>query len=76
MPLLPALQGRQVAAIFERLGWSIARQKGSHIIMTREGAIATLAIPAHREVAQGTLRSLIRAAEITIQEFLDAYARL
>jgi len=32
--------------------------------------MATLAIPAHKEVAKGTLRSLIRAAEITVQEFL------
>ena len=44
--------------------------------MTREGSIATLAVPAHKEVAKGTLRSLIRAAEITVQEFLDTYERL
>ncbi len=70
MPLLPALSGREVVAAFERLGWSVARQQGSHIIMTKEGSIATLAIPAHKEVAKGTLRSLIRAAELTVQEFL------
>lgn len=33
--------------------------------------MATLAIPDHREVAKGTLRSLIRAAEITVQIFID-----
>ena len=76
MPLLPALRGREVAAVFERLGWSVARQQGSHVIMTKEGSIATLAIPAHREVAKGTLRSLIRAAEITVQEFLATCERL
>ena len=75
MPPLPALRGREVAAIFESMGWTIARQQGSHIIMTKEGAIATLAIPAHKEVAKGTLRSLIRAAGITVQEFLDVYER-
>ena len=46
MPLLPALRGREVAAVFESLGWSIARQQGSHIIMTKKGSIATLAIHA------------------------------
>lgn len=76
MPLLPALHGREVAAVFERLGWCIARQQGSYIIMTREGSIATLAVPAHKEVAKGTLRSLIRAAGITVQEFLDTYERV
>jgi len=41
--------------------------------MTRDGSMATLAIPAHKEVAKGTLRNLIRAAEITVQEFLAAH---
>lgn len=75
MPLLPSLRGRELVAVFEQLGWSVARQQGSHIIMTREGSIATLAIPAHKEVAKGTLRSLIRAAEITVQEFLSVYGK-
>jgi predicted RNA binding protein YcfA (HicA-like mRNA interferase family) len=76
MPLLPALRGREVAAVFERLGWIAARQQGSHIVMTREGSIATLSVPDHKEVAKGTLRSLIRAAEITVQQFLDTYEQL
>jgi predicted RNA binding protein YcfA (HicA-like mRNA interferase family) len=74
MPVLPTLRGREVVAVFEGLGWSIARQQqGSHIIMTKEGHIATLSIPAHKEVAKGTLRSLIRSAELTVQEFVSAY---
>jgi len=73
MPPLPSLRGREVVTVFERLGWSVVRQQGSHIIMTQEGSIASLAIPAHKEVAKGTLRSLIRAAQITVQEFLSAY---
>lgn len=75
MPPLPALRGRELVAVFEQLGWSVARQQGSHIVMTREGSMATLAIPDHKEVAKGTLRSLIRAAEMTVQEFLAAYER-
>lgn len=76
MPLLPSLRSRELVAVFEQLGWSVTRQQGSHIIMTREGSVATLAIPAHKEVAKGTLRSLIRAAEITVHEFLAAYERI
>ncbi|HSF47148.1 MAG TPA: type II toxin-antitoxin system HicA family toxin [Burkholderiales bacterium] len=48
-------------------GWRIARQSGSHIIMTKPGEIATLSIPDHKEVAKGTLRSLIHAAGLTIE---------
>jgi hypothetical protein len=37
--------------------------------MVKEGEIATLSIPDHKEVVRGTLRSLIRAAGITVAEF-------
>lgn len=50
----------------------MARQRGSHIILVKEGHIATLSVPDHREVARGTLRSLIARAGLTIEEFLDA----
>jgi predicted RNA binding protein YcfA (HicA-like mRNA interferase family) len=69
-PSLPILKGRDIVHIFESLGWQVARQNGSHIIMVKEGEIVTLSIPDHREVAKGTLRSLIRAAGLTIAEFV------
>ena len=69
MPALPILSGRKAVRAFEKLGWQIARQRGSHIIMVREGENVTLSIPDHKEVAKGTLRSLIRAAGITVDEF-------
>lgn len=69
---LPLLSGREVVKVFGTLGWEIARQKGSHIILTKEGHIATLSVPDHKEVAKGTLRKLITRAGITIEEFLEA----
>jgi predicted RNA binding protein YcfA (HicA-like mRNA interferase family) len=71
MPALPQLSGRETVRAFELLGWKIARQKGSHIILIKDGQIATLSVPDHKEVARGTLRSLIRSAELTVSEFLD-----
>lgn len=73
MPPLPTLRSREVVNVFKRLGWSVARQCGSHIIMTKNGYISTLSIPEHKEVAKGTLRSLVHDAEITVLEFLDIY---
>jgi predicted RNA binding protein YcfA (HicA-like mRNA interferase family) len=72
MASLPALSGREVVRIFESFGWSVARQRGSHIIMTKEGEIVTLLVPDHKEVAKGTLRSLIRSANLTVDEFIAA----
>jgi predicted RNA binding protein YcfA (HicA-like mRNA interferase family) len=69
MPTLPVLSGRKAVRAFEKLGWQVARQRGSHVIMVKEGENVTLSIPDHKEVAKGTLRSLIRAAGITLDEF-------
>ena len=67
--MLPVLSGQQTVKVFEKFGWVVSRQRGSHIIMIKEGEIITLSVPNHREVARGTLRSLIRAANLTIEEF-------
>ena len=72
MASLPVLSGREVVKAFESLGWTVSRQSSSHIIMTKEGETVTLSIPDHREVAKGTLRSLIRAANLTVDEFVAA----
>ncbi len=71
MPALPVISGREAARVFAAFGWQVARQRGSHIIMVREGAIATLSIPDHTEVARGTLRSLIRSAGLTVEQFVQ-----
>ena len=70
MAVTPLLSGREIARVFSHFGWSVARQRGSHIIMTKEGEIASLSVPDHKEVARGTLRSLIRAANLTVDEFI------
>jgi predicted RNA binding protein YcfA (HicA-like mRNA interferase family) len=71
MPSIPLLKPREVVKAFRKCGWEVARQKGSQIIMTKEGHIATLSIPNHPEVARGTLRSLISKAGLTVDEFLN-----
>jgi predicted RNA binding protein YcfA (HicA-like mRNA interferase family) len=72
MPALPVLSGREAVRVFEKLGWEVARQRGSHIILVKEGEIATLSIPNHKEIAKGTLRSLIRSAGLTVEAFVRA----
>lgn len=62
MPALPVISGRAVVRAFETCGWSIARRSSSHIILIYPEHPVTLSIPDHREVARGTLRSLIRSA--------------
>jgi predicted RNA binding protein YcfA (HicA-like mRNA interferase family) len=72
VPPVPPLSGQEVVKVFQSLGWTVARRRGSHIVMVKENHIATLSIPDHKEVAKGTLRSLIRNAGLTVSEFLLA----
>jgi predicted RNA binding protein YcfA (HicA-like mRNA interferase family) len=72
MARLPALSGRDVVRTFGVFGWVEARQSGSHIILVREGHSATLSVPNQKEVAKVTLRSLVRAAGLTVDEFVAA----
>jgi predicted RNA binding protein YcfA (HicA-like mRNA interferase family) len=48
---LPILSGRNVRKAFEKDGWQFARQRGSHMIMVKEGSMATLSVPDQKEVA-------------------------
>lgn len=72
MTQLPNLSGKEVVKAFKNLGWEFSRQSGSHFVLTKDGEIASLSVPNHKEVAKGTLRSLIRAANLTIDEFVKA----
>jgi predicted RNA binding protein YcfA (HicA-like mRNA interferase family) len=72
MPPVPLLRPAEVVKTLERLGWQVARHRGSHIILTKPAHIATLSVPDHSQVARGTLRSLIARAGLTIDEFLMA----
>ena len=72
---LPTLSGREVVRVFARAGWQMVRQRGSHMILIKPGHMATLSVPDHREIAKGTLRSLIRASGLTVDEFAGLTAR-
>ena len=72
MPVLPLHRPRDVVRVFERLGWQVSTQQGSHIILTKPGALVTLSVPRHPQVARGTLRVLIAKARLTVEEFLAA----
>ncbi|MFI5110640.1 MAG: type II toxin-antitoxin system HicA family toxin [Terriglobales bacterium] len=68
--MLPRISGREAVKAFARLGYQLDRQRGSHIILRlTQPPFRRLIIPAHAEIAKGTLRALIREAGITVDEF-------
>ena len=71
MPELPRISGREAIEVFERIGFVRARQRGSHVVL-RRGTTGCV-IPLHKSLAVGTLRSAIRQAGITPEEFVAAF---
>jgi predicted RNA binding protein YcfA (HicA-like mRNA interferase family) len=72
MPKLPAISGNQAVKCFEKTGYQVVRQRGSHIRMRHksDSAKQPLTIPRHKVLGKGLLRKLLRDAELTIEEFL------
>jgi len=70
---LPRLSGREIIELLSKKGFGIARQKGSHVILTKEtdeGKKAVV-VPNHKEVDKGTLLEIIRQAGLTREEFME-----
>ena len=68
---LPVISGRTLEKTLRKDGWVLARWRGSHMIFTKEGEEATLSVPDHKELGRGLLRSLLRDARITAEEFSE-----
>ena len=61
MPKLRRMSGAEVRAILEAHGFMLARHDGSsHMAKTIESGTVTAIVPAHRELATGTLSSIVR----------------
>jgi len=73
MPKLPIVSGAKAVKALQRLGFFVDRQRGSHVVMkkiTPEGERGCV-IPMHKELAMGTLRSALKMAGVSPEEFSD-----
>ena len=68
---LSNISGKDAVKVFERAGWNVRGQVGSHIMMTKDGVRANLSVPRHKELSVGTLRKLIRVAGLAVDQFLE-----
>lgn len=69
MPKQPVVSGAEAVRAFQAAGWRVDRQRGSHVVLLKAGHIASLSVPQHPELAPGTLRALLRAAGLRVEEF-------
>ena len=70
MPKLPRISGAEAVRALQKLGFQIARQRGSHIVL-RRGASGCV-VPDHRELKVGTLAGVLRQAGVSAEEFIAA----
>ncbi len=73
MPKLPRISSKKAIKVLESLGFEKIRQTGSHVIMkktTSDGQIGCV-VPVHRELKIGTLKGILKQAQLSTEEFID-----
>jgi predicted RNA binding protein YcfA (HicA-like mRNA interferase family) len=70
MTKLPVLSGRDLVKVLAKIGYEFDHQRGSHIVLRQTiTPHRRVTIPDHKEIARGTLRSIIREVGLTVEEF-------
>lgn len=68
----PRVSGRETVKALRKIGYEFDRERGSHMILRQTSApFRRVVIPDHKEVAKGTLRSIIKQTGLTIDQFKD-----
>ena len=70
MSKLPQVSGSEVVQALQKLGFTVRRQHGSHIIMRRDNPFAQTVVPNHRQIDRGTLRAILRQTDLTGDDFI------
>ena len=71
-PKFPVLTGDETVRILQRAGFEIKREKGSRVHLFRQSDGRRSTVPVHRgqSLPIGTLRSILKDADLTIEEVL------
>ncbi|MFZ3382723.1 MAG: type II toxin-antitoxin system HicA family toxin [Candidatus Methanoperedens sp.] len=69
MPKLPSVSGKKIIRSLNKIGFTIVRQKGSHVFMQK--GEATVTVPLHNPVKKPTLKSILNQAGVSIEELLE-----
>jgi predicted RNA binding protein YcfA (HicA-like mRNA interferase family) len=71
MSKLPQISGAELVSALQKLGFTVRRQQGSHIIMRRDDPFAQTVVPNHRQLDRGTLRAILRQTGISVEVLND-----
>jgi len=73
VPKFPVISGKECVKALEKLGFNETRQKGSHVVMkkTTENGDVGCVVPMHKEIAIGTLKSILKQGKVELEELLS-----
>lgn len=72
MPKLPNLRPRELIKIFQKFGFVVDRQSGSHVILYSSQFRRRIVIPMHvKDVPSGTLRAIVKQSGLTKDKFIQ-----
>lgn len=72
MSKLPVVSGRETVKALSKTGFTVVGRKGSHVRLKRQRGkeVLIVIVPMHDELARGTLKSILRQANLTVDDFL------
>ena len=70
MSKLPRVSGRDCASALGKVGFRLYLQEGSRMVFRRDQPYAQVVVPDHKELDRGTLRAILRGAEVDVEEFI------
>lgn len=71
---LPVISGKETVKALSKLGYYVRNQKGSHVHL-RHSIRRPLTVPLHSTLAKGTLKEIIKSADLTEEEFIELLKR-
>jgi predicted RNA binding protein YcfA (HicA-like mRNA interferase family) len=65
------ISGKQAIKILEEQGFTVARQRGSHVVLTKQDGTTKhiTVVPLHKELKKGTIRSIAKLAGLAPKDF-------
>lgn len=69
----PVLPPSQIINALSKLGFEKISQKGSHAKYKNSITQRVFIIPMHKEIAKGTLKSILEQADVKLEVFLNLF---
>jgi len=70
---IPSLPYDRVVRALQRDGWTVVRQRGSHLRLQRRVGeeLLKITVPAHRPIKRSTLAHILKQAQLDVEAFLQ-----